>query len=35
MKQLINAGHALVDSGQYGKACDSLRQATQKALNLM
>ena len=33
--QLIGAGHNLVANRQYGAACESFRQATQKALNLM
>ena len=33
--QLIVAGHQLVAGRQYGEACESFRQATQKALNLM
>jgi hypothetical protein len=33
--QLIVAGHELLAARQYGDACESFRQATQKALNLM
>jgi hypothetical protein len=33
--QLVVTGHQLVGAGQYTAACDSFRQATQKALNLI
>lgn len=33
--QLVAAGHALLAGRQYSEACESFRQATQKAVNLM
>ena len=33
--QLVVSGHALVGDGKYVEACESFRQATQKALNLL
>jgi hypothetical protein len=33
--QLVATGHGLVANRQYGEACESFRQATQKALSLM